>query len=112
MTVKIRLNNLLKINNDVTFQAKKNKSEYLNGPSQMKYFQKEIWNIISETRNYRELASHRKLTSWYDQASDHSKTSQLWRNIHMELKNSSSLEIFRLKTKSWIADKCSYWVWK
>ena len=42
MAVKIRLNNLLKINNDVTFQAKKNKSEYLNGPSQMKYFQKEI----------------------------------------------------------------------
>ena len=78
----------------------------------MKYFQKEIWNIISETRNYRELASHRKLTSWYDQASDHSKASQLWRNIHIEIKNSSSLEIFRLKTKSWTADKCSYWVWK
>ena len=27
----------------------------------------------------------------------------------MEIKNSSSLEIFRLKTKSWTADKRSYW---
>ena len=61
--------------------------------SQMKYFEKV--NIEYNFRNYRELASHRKLTSRYGLEWVNYKASQVWYNVSMENKNSSSLKIFK-----------------
>ena len=57
-------------------------------------------------RTYKKLAFHRKPVSRYSLERVNYKASQLWQNA----KNSCSLEIFKLKIKSWTADKCPCWV--
>lgn len=52
------------------------------------------------------VSFHRKLTSWYGFDNVKYKSSQIWQNVPMEIKSSSSLEIFKIKTKSWTAKRC------
>ena len=69
-------------------------------------------NMEYNLRNYREWASHRKLTRRYDLEIVNYKPSQIWKNVPMEIENSGSLEIFKLKIKSWTAYKWQCWVCK
>ena len=67
-------------------------------------------SIEYNLRNYRELAFHRKLTSTYGLKGENYKASQIWQKVPMAIKNSGSLEIFKLKVKSWTSDICPCWV--
>ena len=67
-------------------------------------------NIEYNLRNYRELAFHRKLTSRYGLKGENYKASQIWQKVSIEIKSSGSLEIFKLKVKSWTSDICPCWM--
>ena len=104
---------LLKIKNEVTFHVKNNQKlmtevyKYVNGLSNSitcEIFSKR--NVNYNLRNFREIKSQRKYTSRYGLESVNYKASQLWQNVPMEIKNSSTLEIFKTKIKSWTAEKC------
>ena len=108
---------LLKIKNEVTFHVKNNQKlmtevyKYVNGLSNSitcEIFSKR--NVNYNLRNFREIKSQRKYTSRYGLESVNYKASQLWQNVPMEIKNSSTLEIFKTKIKSWTAEKCPCWV--
>ena len=95
-----RFNGLLEINNEVNFHVKNNQKlmievhKCVNGLSNCitnEIFSKR--NIEHNLRNYRKLASHRKLTSRYGLESANYEVSQLWQNVPMEIKNCASLEI-------------------
>ena len=59
-------------------------------------------NIEYNLRNYRELASHTILRSRSGLESANYKASQLWsQTFPMEIKNSCSLELFKLNIKSY-----------
>ena len=110
-------NDLLNIDNEVTFHTKNIQKlmievyKYVNGLSNS------ITNVIFSKRsikynlrNYRELASTRKLTNRYGLESVSYKASQLWQTVPMEIRNSCSLETFKLRIKSWAANNCPCWV--
>ena len=102
-----RFNGLLEVNKEVTVYVESNLKlmievyKYANGLSNS--ITNDIFlkrNIEYNLRNYRELASYSKLLSRYGLDSVNYKASQLWQNVPMEIKNSASLEIFKLKMKS------------
>lgn len=103
-----RFDGLLEVNKEVTVYVESNLKlmievyKYANGLSNS--ITNDIFlkrNIEYNLRSYRELASYSsKLLSRYGLESVNYKASQLWQNVPMEIKNSASLEIFKLKMKS------------
>ena len=72
--------------------------KYVNGLS--KPIANEIFlkkNIEYNLRNYKKLTSHRKVKCRYGLESVNCKALQLWQNVPMEIKNSGSLGILKIK---------------